>query len=255
MEIVKLKEHDICVILYLLHHSDYGYSIARQFERAIRWWNGPKALQHTEKLYPILNRLCTENALIKKESHRKTGRRKCDTRDINYEDSTQRRKFLYAVNPSLFSRFITPLGILTEYLDEGYVFWFMKFLDYTSPNKQKCIKRINEIEEYNIRSMLKYIKNVVGEVSKTIKNMKLDVRSKKISKKEINEAKKIGLVGDFFDVNRIMRGLYFMKKEAEVRNLPSPLTVFPTLSGFLARCIDDLSENKDEYELVRSPKR
>lgn len=137
--IEKTQEKKIILYLYLLHHPDHGYAIAKEFLEARK--NG----NWTKKKYSDLTNYKIYTTL--KEMHRE------ETIKTEKKDRTN----IYKPNPTHITKQKNK-ETLTEFLEV-----FTEYIAKTSPDKQRCIKEINSIKKYDDLTILCYIKKLIKE--------------------------------------------------------------------------------------------
>ena len=147
----KNEEKKIILYLYLLHHPDHGYSIAKEFSDAKTSgnWNKNRYSDLTNyKVYTTLKQMLSEKTVSAKKTAEAT-------------DTAKDKKNRYHPSPEFILKREDNKkkdGDLTTLFEA-----FIEYLPKVSPDKQRCIKEISSIKKYDNLTIPCYMKKLLRE--------------------------------------------------------------------------------------------
>ena len=173
----KILEKRECVILflYLLHHVDYPYSIAKAFENNIT-----ERERQGKKSYPlkITNASKVANALKKM---REANIVEFHTKKVNGLERKYYSISIRAFKPLMGQTSIkdSPAkGWVKIIYNPDYVRTCLQLILANSPDENTCIKRILSIKEYDYLTMMAYFRSLLAEIEKASQDSKKALKKK-----------------------------------------------------------------------------
>lgn len=173
----------VILFLYLLHHPDYPYNIAKAFDGVIKGKRQnksfPRSLTRGSRVAALLREM--EKARVV-ESHK--------------EIAGKKERIYYNIVPAVLSQ--EAKINLTEKDEEEIVFSTYKYSELVenyveiiqaiSPDKAKCIDKINSFKKYDYLTILAYYKNLFAEIE-MLYSPKARIKSPFLKKEELSKIK------------------------------------------------------------------
>jgi len=173
----------VILFLYLLHHPDYPYSIAKAFNERIK---GKR--QNKSKSFPrSLTRGSRVAALLKEME-------KAKVVESHKEKAGKKERIYYNIVPAVLSQEakinLTDREeiVFSTYKYSELVENYVEIIQAISPDKARCIEKINSFRKYDYLTILAYFKNLLAEIE-MLYSPKARIKSPFLKKEELSKIK------------------------------------------------------------------